>query len=129
MKKDHILYLVIGVIAIVILGGVYLFKSQTPPAEPITALKCDSAYFNYVVGKPDIIVSAASVSCQFNYTLPDSTTSQDNATGDLSDTPGGKGWQCHVSGKILPKGSTKFTVNVTDDQGGTASCDSTIYLP
>ncbi len=140
MKKDYIIYLAVGIIAIVILGGVYLFQSQqTPPvpAAPITALKCNSAFFNYVVGKPEVIVSAngedkaetTSVSCAFKYTDPEGVTSQSTVNGNLSDTPGGKSFRCDEQAQVFPKGSTKFSVQVTDNAGQTANCESTIYLP
>lgn len=140
MKKEYLNYLIVGIVAIVILGGIYLLQSQkatTVPTTPVTALKCDSAYFNYIVGKPEIIVSAngvdtsetTTVSCVFNYTDPEGVTSQSTVNGQVSDSPGGKFWQCHETPKVFPKGTTKFSVNVTDNSGATSSCESAIYLP
>lgn len=84
MKNEYVKYLIVGVVALVLLVGVWLFKSQSAEVVvPATALKCDSAFFNYVVAKPEIIVSASgvdtkattTVSCQFNYASPTNTAS------------------------------------------------------
>lgn len=128
-----------GLVLVVVLlgGGYFLFKGQQAPVVPITALKCSSAYFNYVVGKPEVIVSAKgedtaetkTVSCQYSYTDPNGTPSASTINGVLADMPGGKSWNCTDRDKLFPKGSTKFNVTVTDDHGGSSTCANTIYLP
>lgn len=143
MKKDYIIYLGVGVVAIVILVGVYLFQSKktasvvSTPQTPITSLLCESAFFNTVVGKPEVIVAAqgvattatTSVSCVFNYTDPEGETTQSTVSGQLTDAAGGKTWRCNEEPKEFPQGSTDFNVTVTDNNSATSSCESTVYLP
>ncbi len=135
MKDAYLKYIIVGVIAVILFAGVWLFQSRVS-VSPISALKCDSAYFNYVVGKPDIIVSAAgvdtketqNVTCQFSYTDPNGTPSGNTVSGVMGDTPGGKDWRCHDIGKVFPKGGTKFTVNIKNDRNESVSCSSTVFL-
>lgn len=136
MKNEYVKYVVVGVVALLVLVGVYLFKSQVTEA-PISALTCDSGFFNYVVGKSSILVQSigvdtkatTSVSCQFSYTDPNGTPSANKVDAKLEDSPTGKNWRCIEPEQTFPKGITKFTVNVTDNRGETAVCKSQIYLP
>ncbi len=137
-KKNLNILLAVGVVAVVILsGGFYFLSQKQEPVVPINKLVCKEAYFNYVVGKPEIIVSAkgedtaetSSINCEFSYTDPNGTPSATTIQADLKDAPGGKNWGCFDKDKIFTKGSTQFKVMVTDNRGETASCQSTIYLP
>ncbi|MBI4067735.1 hypothetical protein HY407_05110 [Candidatus Gottesmanbacteria bacterium] len=139
MLDKNMKYLAVAgtVLILVLLGGGYYFMQQKAPPTPITGLRCDSAYFNFVVGKPEVIVSASgvdsaettSVSCAFSFEDPEGTASASTAQAQLEDVPGGKGFKCHDKDKVFPKGSTKFSVAVTDNRGESSSCASTVYIP
>ena len=139
MSNSYMKYFAVGgtILVLLLLAGGYYFLQQKAPPTPVAGLRCDSAYFNFVVGKPQVIVSASgvdsqettSVSCEFNYDLATGTPSATTISGVLEDAPGGKGFKCHDKDKIFPKGATKFSVAVTDNRGETSSCASTVYLP
>ncbi|OGG13644.1 hypothetical protein A2773_06235 [Candidatus Gottesmanbacteria bacterium RIFCSPHIGHO2_01_FULL_39_10] len=135
--KNMNIIIAVGVVALVILGGGFYFLSQRQePIIPVNKLACKETFFNYVVGKPEIIVTAkgedtketSSVNCQFSYTTPDGTPSASTITADLKDAPGGKSWGCIDKDKLFPKGSTQYEVTVTDNRGETSTCQSTIFL-
>ncbi len=149
MKPQEMKYIsiIVGIVVLLgVIGGGWYFLSQssasltpvaTPtPSGPVTALRCDSAYYNYVVGRPEVIAAASGadttatqkVSCQFNYTDPQGASSTATADALLQDIGNGKTWKCYDKNKIFPKGTTKFSVGITDDRGETASCNSSIFL-
>lgn len=136
VKSEYIKYIAGGIVAIIVLGAVWVLKSQVMTEPPVTALKCDSGFFNYVVGKSDILVQAAgvdskdstSVTCQFNYTDPNGTPSANTVNGQLTDIQKGKSWRCVEQPKTFPKGTTKFSVTATNSKGETSTCNSQIFL-
>lgn len=150
MKSKETIYLIVIIAAVILLGGgmLWFFQSQsqlqtqtsivpTPtPRGPITGLTCDQGFYNYVVGKPQVIPGAIgvdttatqSISCDFSYTDPQGASSSSKVNALLQNITGGKSWRCDDPDKLFPKGKTNFTVAVSDDKGETASCSSSIFL-
>lgn len=124
------------IVGVLLVGGGFMLSQKKAPVVPATALKCDQAFFNYVVSKPELIVSATgvdtatttNVTCEFSYKDPAGTPSANTVTAVLKDAPEGKSWNCSDKDKIFPKGSTTFTVAVSNDRGETSTCGSTIFL-
>lgn len=149
------LYYIIGAVLLVVLvvAGYFVLKPKgesmlpalapvvpTPTPGPITALACESQYYNPVIGFPQYYLSvegvdlpaAKTADCTFTISEVGAVVATASAKSPMTPIPqrNGNTFRC-TTGKLTltPETSTKVDVAVKDDLGVTTTCAQTFLLP
>lgn len=151
-------YYVLGLIVLVaVIAAGYLLRSKsaaplvtketvveevvaTPTPGPITALACDTQYYNPVVGFPKYYLSveggdtlgATKVDCTMTISVDDKVVAVQTVTSPLTDSPqrGGKTFRCTTAAiELTPNTPAVVDVVLKDDLKATATCSSPFLFP
>lgn len=112
----------------------------TPTPGPITALSCDTQYYNPVIGFPKYYLSveggdvspAAKVDCTFTVSAANKVVATETTSSPLTEKPqrGGSTFRCTTKAlDLTPNVPTKVDVALKDDAKGTSSCSAIFLLP
>lgn len=154
-NESATLYYIIGAILLVVLivAGYFVLKPKgesilpaltpvvpTPTPRPITALACESQYYNPVIGFPEYYLSvegvdlpaAKTVNCTFTISEVGAVVATASAKSPMTLIPqrNGNTFRCTTSKLTLtPETSTTVDVLIKDDLGATTSCTKSFLLP